>query len=103
MFDVCLLAAHPGPANHFVEYAQVLEENRVRYCVIASAKEAPKFRNAGLKVTVIEETPDILTITAKARTVIIDSSQSEHAAKLKDCSQGTRRILYYDNPYPYVP
>lgn len=99
MLSVCFLTAHPGPANHFVEYAKVYEERGVPYHILSGDTTAEKFTCAGLKVSVLTDEEHL----KDAQMVIFDTSQVERAASIKERFPGVKRVLYYDNPDAYVP
>lgn len=99
MLSICFLTAHPGPANHFVEYAKVYEERSVPYQILSGEGTAGKFTSAGLKVTILTNQEPALD----ASMVIFDTSQTELAAKIKEKYPNIKRVLYYDNPDAFVP
>lgn len=114
MFELYFFAAHPNPANHFVEYAQVLEERGVPYQVFAEKSLTEKFSRFSSRLRMIDSSDfsreefmeDLLSSIHEQGMAVMDVSSEfflEFQKRLAVKKPFVKRCVYYDNPEPFVP
>lgn len=102
------LVAHPNPANHFVEYAQIFEEQEIPYQIIAEEKVAAKFSHLGSRLRVIDSSQlneeiflEKLVSSVHDKSMIIMDISSELWLKFYERldfrKSELEKCVYYDN------
>jgi hypothetical protein len=103
--EVVFVSFHPGPTEHFKEFAAVLREEKIS-CLLLGGEPSLRIWKEGVFVDKKEEgMAKLIQECAQAKVVITDSDPfcAKLHEQLHDKSPFARRLVYYDNPEPFVP
>jgi hypothetical protein len=117
-YEVCFIACHGGPADHFATFAENLAKDGISIHIYASGIALKKFQDRGVSVQSQFSLEGISSVEQDALAVQIAKTCSTASVVITDVGHSfdikiqkalishaihTLRLAYYDNPEPYVP
>lgn len=99
--DNAVILFHPGPARHWAEFY-----GKGDFTLYAAGDAAHELQQAGVPFTRFDPKSEDFVATIVARRVITDCGHPmaiKMQQQLEKCAPKVERVIYYDNPEPFVP